>query len=298
MGGLTNSEDDRENLPSAFLALLWLLPPPRLSRRRRRRAAQEKISGDQVSISPQLRWTLLALQDLLWGQNLPRLSRLVLAARRLSSQSRLERLRGGEGGQIGNLKKCPTVDQIKEKMGEGMEGDWCVLYQLGWIDETGKENNETSTADLMSLKPEVLAELDESAMATCAQERVAMIGKMMEKKHKRCANKFSEEDKAELTEMALKIQGYNCFKEMFHSACQNRQEPSLRFLPGTSNGGGFHRGFNNRCSSHDYCLVLSNLMQKTKFTPSSLCSFQYFIIYAFRRTSRFFKTIFFSGSLK
>merc|ERR1712211_190335 len=88
-------------------ALLWLLPPPRLSRRRRRRAAQEKISGDQVSISPQLRWTLLALQDLLWGQNLPRLSRLVLAARRLSSQSRLERLRGGEGGQIGNLKNAP-----------------------------------------------------------------------------------------------------------------------------------------------------------------------------------------------
>merc|ERR1711902_445344 len=117
-------------------------------------------------------------------------------------------------------RKCPTVDQIKEKMGEGMEGDWCVLYQLGWIDETGKENNETSTADLMSLKPEVLAELDESAMATCAQERVALIGKMMEKKHKRCAKKFSEEDKAELTEMALKIQGYNCFKEMFHSACQ------------------------------------------------------------------------------
>merc|ERR1719431_1634981 len=117
-------------------------------------------------------------------------------------------------------KKCPTVEQIKAKMGEGMEGDWCVLSQLGWIDENGNENNETSTADLMSLKPEVLAELDESAMASCAQERVAMIGKMMEKKHKRCSKKFSEEDKAELMEMGLKIQGYNCFKEMFHSACQ------------------------------------------------------------------------------
>ena len=35
-------------------------------------------------------------------------------------------------------------------------GDWCVLYQLGWINENGKENNETSTADLMSLKPEVI----------------------------------------------------------------------------------------------------------------------------------------------
>merc|ERR1711970_945840 len=117
-------------------------------------------------------------------------------------------------------KKCPTVKQIKAKMGEGMEGDWCVLFQLGWIDENGNENNETSAADLMSLKPEVLAELDESAMATRAKERVEMIGKMMEKKHKRCSKKFSEEDKAELMEMGFKIQGYNCFKEMFHSACQ------------------------------------------------------------------------------
>merc|ERR1712036_19785 len=117
-------------------------------------------------------------------------------------------------------RKCPTVEQIKAKMGQGMEGDWCVLSQLGWIDENGNENNETSTADLMGLKPEVLAELDESAMATCAEDRVEMMQKMMERKHKRCAKKFSEEDKAELMEMGLKIQGYNCFKEMFHSACQ------------------------------------------------------------------------------
>merc|ERR1712126_546844 len=117
-------------------------------------------------------------------------------------------------------RKCPTVEQIKAKMGQGMEGDWCVLSQLGWIDENGNENNETSTADLMGLKPEVLAELDESAMKTCAEDRVEMMQKMMERKHKRCAKKFSEEDKAELMEMGLKIQGYNCFKEMFHSACQ------------------------------------------------------------------------------
>jgi len=57
-------------------------------------------------------------------------------------------------------------------------------------------------------------------MKTCAEDRVEMMQKMMERKHKRCAKKFSEEDKAELMEMGLKIQGYNCFKEMFHSACQ------------------------------------------------------------------------------
>merc|ERR1712179_476447 len=115
-------------------------------------------------------------------------------------------------------RKCPTVEQIKAKMGQGMEGDWCVLSQLGWIDENGEwrrenENNETytttSTVDLMGLKPEVLAELDEtgSAVKTCAEDRVEMMQKMMERKHKRCAKKFSEEDKAELM-------------EMFHSACQ------------------------------------------------------------------------------
>merc|ERR1712107_963778 len=201
-------------------ALLWLPPPPHLSRRRRRRAAQEKISGDQVSISPQLRWTLLALLDLLGAKLASAFETCLGGEEALKPEQVGETERRRRRRPNRKPKKCPTVDQIKEKMGEGMEGDWCVLYQLGWIDENGKENNVTSTADLMSLKPEVLAELDESAMATCAQERVAMIGKMMEKKHKRCANKFSEEDKAELTEMALKIQGYNCFKEMFHSACQ------------------------------------------------------------------------------
>merc|ERR1712200_225126 len=48
-------------------------------------------------------------------------------------------------------KRCPTVEQIMGGVGEGMEGDWCVLSQLGWIDENGNENNETSTAVLMSL---------------------------------------------------------------------------------------------------------------------------------------------------
>merc|ERR1712172_408426 len=108
------------------------------------------------------------------------------------------------------------------------------------IDENGNENNATSTADLMTLKPEVLAELEESAMATCAQERVAMIGKMMEKKHKRCSKKFSEEDKAELMEMGLKIQGYNCFKEIPLSLPEECQGPDLCFLPGTSNGSCFN----------------------------------------------------------
>ena len=47
---------------------------------------------------------------------------------------------------------CPCLVMISD---QEETGDWCVLSQLGWIDEMGNENNETSTADLMSLKPEV-----------------------------------------------------------------------------------------------------------------------------------------------
>merc|ERR1711973_208744 len=119
----------------------------------------------------------------------------------------------------------------------------------------------------MSLKPEVLAELDESAMATCAQERVAMIGKMGEKAQEVCqqvlgggqsrADRDGSEDSG--------VQLFQGDVPLFLP--EERQEPSLRFLLGTSNGGCFHRGFNNRCSSrHDY-LVLSNLMQKINIRP-------------------------------
>ena len=48
-----------------------------------------------------------------------------------------------------------VVVSVFVSSGNIQTGDWCVLYQLGWIDENGNENNETSAADLMSLKPEV-----------------------------------------------------------------------------------------------------------------------------------------------
>merc|ERR1711971_386794 len=217
--GSTQPQVTQERWLSKLLPLAFLPLSRPLRSLHPLRAAQGKDSGDLASSSLQLRWTLPVQPDPHWELNLLLPLTCLGGEEALKPEevgaSETERRRRPNKG-----KKCPTVEQIKAKMGEGMEGDWCVLSQLGWIDENGNENNATSTADLMTLKPEVLAELEESAMATCAQERVAMIGKMMEKKHKRCSKKFSEEDKAELMEMGLKIQGYNCFKEMFHSACQ------------------------------------------------------------------------------
>merc|ERR1712107_435202 len=115
--------------------------------------------------------------------------------------------------------------------------------------------------------------------------------------HKRCANKFSEEDKAELTEMALRFKGTTvsrrCSTLLARRASRAKSTLSSRHKQ--------WRRLPQRLQQQvlQPRLLLSFVqLDAKKFTPSSLCSFQYFIIYAFRRTSRFFKTIFFSGSLK
>merc|ERR1712203_747001 len=106
--------------------------------------------------------------------------RPVSVERRPSSLRRLEplRLRGGGGGQTRERNA-----QLLNRSRPRWEREWKVTGACcpSLAGSTRTENNETSAADLMSLKPEVLAELDESAMSTCAKERVAMIGKMMER---------------------------------------------------------------------------------------------------------------------
>merc|ERR1712128_174524 len=56
-------------------------------------------------------------------------------------------------------KRCPGVEDIKEKIGAEMEDDLCVLNQLGWIDSEGEAVEEVMTADLMTLPTDVSAKL-------------------------------------------------------------------------------------------------------------------------------------------
>merc|ERR1711892_1162962 len=58
-------------------------------------------------------------------------------------------------------KRCPGVEDIKEKIGAEMEDDLCILNQLGWIDSQGEAVEEVMTADLMTLPTDVSAKLSE-----------------------------------------------------------------------------------------------------------------------------------------
>merc|ERR1711935_10986 len=124
-------------------------------------------------------------------------------------------------------KRCPTTEQIMGRMNQGMEGDWCVLYQLGWIDETGKENEAIMTADMASLSTDVTASLSEEAINSCAAERMEKIQKKLAKKFRKCADNYSEEELNQLEEMGQKIQAYKCFKAMFHNSCQQKVKEEI-----------------------------------------------------------------------
>merc|ERR1712128_377046 len=113
-------------------------------------------------------------------------------------------------------KRCPGVEDIKEKIGAEMEDDLCILNQLGWIDSEGEAVEEVMTADLMTLPTDVSAKLSEDKIGSCADEMVSK----MSKKHRRCAKMYSADDMAQLSELGLKVASYKCFQEQFAKSCQ------------------------------------------------------------------------------
>merc|ERR1711936_998178 len=66
-------------------------------------------------------------------------------------------------------KKCPSVGDVKEKMETEMEGDLCILSQLGWIDADGQAIEDVMTADLMTLPRDVSAKLSEDKVIKFAK---------------------------------------------------------------------------------------------------------------------------------
>merc|ERR1711936_1502871 len=56
----------------------------------------------------------------------------------------LNRKRGkGKGKGKGKGESCPSVQDIETVIEEEMEGDLCVLYMMGWINDDGDFNEET-----------------------------------------------------------------------------------------------------------------------------------------------------------
>merc|ERR1711971_697204 len=138
--GSTQPQVTQERWLSKLLPLAFLPLSRPLRSLHPLRAAQGKDLGDLASSSLQLRWTLPVQPDPHWELNLLLPLRPVSVEKRPSSLRRLEPLRLRGGGGVQTRGRNAQLLSRKAKMGEGMEGDWCVLSQLGWIDENGNEN--------------------------------------------------------------------------------------------------------------------------------------------------------------
>ena len=48
-------------------------------------------------------------------------------------------------------KRCPTVDDIQEKVFEELADALCIFTELGWVDNSYQLNNATVMEDIQSL---------------------------------------------------------------------------------------------------------------------------------------------------
>merc|ERR1712002_955300 len=79
-------------------------------------------------------------------------------------------------------KKCPSVQNIKKKIGQEMKVNLCILNKLGWIDAAGDAIKEVMVEDIKTLPSEVTDNLSKENMSACAEK----ITSKMSKHHKRC----------------------------------------------------------------------------------------------------------------
>merc|ERR1712025_904372 len=99
----------------------------------------------------------------------------------------------GKGKGKGKGKDCPSVQDIETAIEEEMEGDLCVLYMMGWINDEGEFNEETFGADVMTLPPSVAETITEESIGSCATE---------------------------MMELGMEVASYKCFQKIFNRSCK------------------------------------------------------------------------------
>merc|ERR1712241_701848 len=119
-------------------------------------------------------------------------------------------------------RQCPTFQEIEAHMEEEFAEEACMLMSWGWIDEEGKENNETIAEDIASLYPEISSQISEDLVEECVSETMETMmegrkGKQMAK----CFEKMDEQDQEMIEEMAMGITTFRCFMKVFNEACSN-----------------------------------------------------------------------------
>merc|ERR1711963_921590 len=118
----------------------------------------------------------------------------------------------------GKGKGCPSVQDIEAAIEEEMEGDLCVLYMMGWINDEGEFNEETFGADVMSLPPSVAETITEESIGSCATQMMEEWGE--EFGNEKCEDAYQPEEIDEMMELGMEVASYKCFRKIFNRSCK------------------------------------------------------------------------------
>merc|ERR1712117_870615 len=133
-------------------------------------------------------------------------SKLEAAAAACENGPAAGRRRGkGKGkGKGKGQKKCPTVEEVWEKVQEEMGDELCVFQQIGWLDESYEFEND---------------------MGECVESVMEYMGE--DKKMAKCWDKYSEEDQEALMGMGYLTASVKCFLDSFMDACGEHVKAEL-----------------------------------------------------------------------
>merc|ERR1712055_1256961 len=122
--------------------------------------------------------------------------------------------------------KCPSVDKLEKMAMDEYADEICVFQELGWMDSDMNEMEEVIQADIDTLPNEISEALKGDEYEDCvlkAEEKM----KSMDKKYKKCEDKYDDEDKARLVELFTGIAETECFKVVFKNSCESYVKDKL-----------------------------------------------------------------------
>merc|ERR1712098_173262 len=111
--------------------------------------------------------------------------------------------------------KCPKFDEIMQWAEEEYAGEVCMFTEMGWMDNDMNANEELIQADIDTLPADIANALNGEEYETCYNKAIEKMAKMAPK----CDSKYSEDEIAQLEELADGVAHSECFMAVFKKSC-------------------------------------------------------------------------------
>merc|ERR1712228_153752 len=127
--------------------------------------------------------------------------------------------------------KCPSVDKLEKMAMDEYADEICVFQELGWMDSDMNEMEEVIQADIDTLPDEIAEALKGDDFEQCLEKAKEKM-KSMDKKYKKCDDKYDEEEKEKLVDLFTGIAETECFMYVFKKSSGSYLKDNLSSILG------------------------------------------------------------------